>query len=158
MKLYFLRHATAQDIAPNDVARALTDIGKEEARIAGKALAALGAKPGHVLSSPLVRARQTAEIAGRELGFTGAVELVDELKNDASTSALLRALAPKAGDLLLVGHMPSLSEHIAALIGAKDTSDLSLDKAGIACIETDALCPVMAGCRLICLRGGGPVA
>jgi len=143
MKLYLLRHATAEDIASSDDARELTDTGRTEARIAGKALAALGAKPGRVLSSPLARARQTAEIVAGQLGFAGEVELVDELKNDVATSVLLRVLAQrgKAEELLLVGHMPSLSEHLAALIGAEEPGGLSLGKAAVACVETDALRP-----------------
>jgi phosphohistidine phosphatase len=69
MKLYLLRHATAADMAPSDAKRELTHEGREEARIAGEALAKLGVRPSHVLSSPLTRARQTAEIAAKALSF-----------------------------------------------------------------------------------------
>ena len=79
MKLYFLRHASASDVAPSDAERKLTKEGEEEARIAGAALAELGVKPAHIFSSPLVRARQTAEIAARELEFSGDIEILDEL-------------------------------------------------------------------------------
>jgi len=64
MKLYFVRHASASDISASDAARKLTNEGCEEARVAGKALVKLGAKPARIFSSPLVRARQTAEILG----------------------------------------------------------------------------------------------
>ena len=137
MRLYFLRHASASDIAPSDAERKLTKEGEEESRIAGTALAELGVKPAHVFSSPLVRARQTAEIAAKELNFSGDIEILDELLNDASTSALLKALKPysDASELLLVGHVPSLSEHVAALIGAKTAAGLPFGKGSIACIE-----------------------
>ncbi len=139
MRLYFLRHASASDIAPSDAERKLTKEGEEESRIAGAALAELGVKPARIFSSPLVRARQTAEIAARELKVSGGVELLDELLNDASTPALLKALKPcgDAHELLLVGHVPSLSEHVAALIGANTAEGLPFGKGSIACIELE---------------------
>src|SRR5580698_564113 len=86
MKLYLLRHATAVDIASSDALRELTKEGREEARIAGAALAELGVKLSHFFSSPLVRARQTAEIAAKALKFPGKVEILDELENGSSTT------------------------------------------------------------------------
>jgi phosphohistidine phosphatase len=143
MKLYFLRHATATDIAPTDAERTLTSEGREEAHIAGAALAALGAKPAQVFTSPLVRANQTARIAAKELRFDGEIIVLDELKPGKTPSALIRALKPHqdAGDLLLVGHMPSLSEHVAAFIGAEHMDGLAFGKGGIACVETEQLRP-----------------
>src|SRR5471032_1567767 len=63
MKLYLLRHATAVDIASSDAQRELTREGREEARIASAALTELSVKLSHILTSPLMRAHQTAEIA-----------------------------------------------------------------------------------------------
>ena len=141
MKLYLLRHASASDITPSDAARELTREGSEEARIAGAALAELGVKPSRVLSSPLVRARQTAEIAAEAMKFSGDVQPLDELANGASTSSLLNALRSyaSASDILLVGHMPSLAEHLATLIGAKDAQAFPLGKASVACVELEQL-------------------
>ena len=139
MRLYFLRHASASDVAPSDAERKLTKEGEEESRIAGAALAELGVKPAHVFSSPLVRARQTAEIAAKELKFSRRIEILDELLNDTSTPALLNALKRygDAHELLLVGHVPSLSEHVAALIGAKNAEGLPLGKGSITCLELE---------------------
>jgi hypothetical protein len=92
MKLYLVRHATASDIATSDAERELTREGGEEARIVGAALAELGVKPSRVWSSPLVRARQTAEIVAQITKFRGEVELLDELTNGTSTPALLKVL------------------------------------------------------------------
>jgi phosphohistidine phosphatase len=141
MKLYLLRHASASDVAPNDTERELTREGREEARVAGAALAELGVISSHILSSPLVRARQTAEVAAEAMEFPGNVEPLDELANGASTSSLLKALRPRAsaGEILLVGHMPSLAEHLAALIGAKDAQAFPLGKASVACVELEQL-------------------
>ena len=143
MKLYLLRHATASDVAPSDAERKLTREGEGEARTAGLALAELGVKPSHVLSSPLVRARQTAEIAARALKFRGEVELVDELTNGTSTPTLVKVLQSYSSgeEILLVGHMPSLSEHLAALIGSKSPQGLALGKGSVACIDADEVRP-----------------
>ena len=141
MRLYFLRHATATDVASSDEERELTQEGREEARAAGAALAKLGAKPSHILSSPLVRARQTAQIAAKALKFSKDIELADELENGISTAALLKALQSYASDgsVLLVGHMPSLSEHLAALIGSEDAQNLPMGKGSVACVEIEPL-------------------
>ena len=108
------------DVAPSDAARALTPAGEREARRAGRGLAALNLAPAVVLSSPLLRARQTAQLAAEALQFTGPLLTLNELANDHTTHKLLRALQlyELVGDtLLLVGHMPSLAEHVAVLIG-----------------------------------------
>jgi phosphohistidine phosphatase len=139
MKLYLLRHATAVDVALSDAERELTREGREEARIAGAALAELGVKLSHILTSPLVRARQTAEIVAKVLKFPRDVESLDELENSTPTPSLLKALKPlpSANEILLVGHMPSLSEHLAALIGAESAQAFPLGKASVACIELE---------------------
>jgi phosphohistidine phosphatase len=141
MMLYLLRHASAEDSASTDAARRLTPDGEAEAKIAGQALARLKIEPARVLTSPLVRAQQTAEIAAKAMKFTDAIETVEELRNDATTAELRRALGTVGPDdaLLLVGHMPSLSEHLAAWIGAGNPDALPLDKGGIACVQFDQL-------------------
>ena len=141
MKLYLLRHATAVDIASSDAERELTREGREEARIVGAALAELDVKLSRILSSPLLRARQTAEIAAKALKFPGDVEFLEELANNTTTTALLKALKPfaSADEIMLVGHMPALSEHLAALIGAESAQAFPLGKASVACVELEQL-------------------
>jgi phosphohistidine phosphatase len=128
-------------VAPSDAERKLTREGEEEAQIAGLALAELGVKPSCVLSSPLVRARQTAELAARAMKFRGEVESLDELTNGTSTPTLLKVLQSYSSpeEILLVGHMPSLSEHLAALIGSKNPQGLPLGKGSVACVDLDEL-------------------
>jgi len=137
MKLHLVRHATASEVAPNDAERELTREGREEARITGAALAQLDVRVSYVLSSPLVRARQTAQIISDTLKVSDDVALLYELANNASTTSLLKALRPYAacGEILLVGHMPSLSEHLAVLIGAPNGKSFLLGKGGAACID-----------------------
>jgi len=149
VKLHLVRHAAASDIAPSDAERELTREGREQARIAGAALARLGATPNQILTSPLARARQTAAIIAQQLNFGNEVAVFDELLNDCSTAHLLRALKTfaDASEIILVGHMPSLAEHLAVLIGSKNPEALSLGKASIASVELDDLRPGRAELR-----------
>src|ERR1044071_3826245 len=117
MKLYFVRHTTPTDGAVSDAQHPLTSQGEEEARLVGTALAGMGVRPARILSSPLLRARQTAAILGEQLEFGGATQTLDELLNGASTSSLVRALKLTSDEIILVGHMPSLADHIAELVG-----------------------------------------
>lgn len=137
MKLFLLRHTTAADSAPSDAARALTTTGQEEARLAGAGLATQGAAPKLIFASPLLRARQTAEIAARAMNFAGTVAILDELSNDHTTVELLHALKrhSTADEILLVGHMPSLAGHVAALIGADSDEDYAFGKGGAAYVD-----------------------
>lgn len=143
MKLYFIRHATATDMAPSDAERELTKEGCEESRIAGVALAGFGVAPDAILTSPLTRARQTAAIIAGELKFRGDLTVCEELCNSHATDQLLHPIKSFAGakELLLVGHMPSLAEHLAKLLGAENPDSFSMGKASIACIEMADLRP-----------------
>ena len=138
MKLYLIRHTTPHDVAPSDDARTLTAQGKEEARIVGTALGKMGVRPVRILTSPLVRARQTAEIIAQALVAECGIEPVEELKNGFSTVSLLRLLKRCGPDdeVLLVGHMPGLADHIGQLIGAGSNAGFGLGKGSVACIET----------------------
>ncbi|MEI6082733.1 MAG: phosphohistidine phosphatase SixA [Verrucomicrobiota bacterium] len=137
MKLYFLRHATATDIAPTDEARALTPHGEAEAKSAGLALGKLGAKLTHIGCSPLLRARQTAAIVATTLQFAGKVEPLEELVNGAPTLLLLQAIKARTGvkEMLLVGHMPSLAGHLSELVFEIPASRAGFTPAGAACVE-----------------------
>src|SRR5580765_8306658 len=82
MKLYFLRHADAHD-GIDDAARPLSPHGKKEAKMIGQFLKQAGIGFDAAYSSPLVRARQTAEIVLNVCGSTG-LELTDSLLNETS--------------------------------------------------------------------------
>jgi len=141
MKLYLLRHATAVDIAPTDAARALTTRGEEEAKRAGLALVKLGAKFTHIGCSPLLRARQTAEIVAKALEFPGAVEPFEELMNGTPTGMLLQVVKTRSGtrEVLLVGHMPSLAGHLSELVIDIPVSRSAFTPAGAACVDLPKL-------------------
>ena len=114
MRIYLCRHAQATAGGPDEL-RKLTPDGLDQARALGQRLAALPAPPRVVLTSPLVRARQTgAEIAAA----TGAMLRVEAaLAPGATAAALIDALADEAGPVATVGHQPDCSEIALALIG-----------------------------------------
>src|SRR5918997_458421 len=122
MELYILRHGDAVDRVTGGYARdedrPLTEQGREEARLAGGALAALGVRPDLLLVSPLVRARQTAELAAEALrprrGPLESAALAPGGRPEEVLAALRGAMegegASGARSALLVGHMPDLGE------------------------------------------------
>jgi phosphohistidine phosphatase SixA len=75
--------------------------------------------------------------------FSGEIESCKELENGATTAQLLKGLAAcgDANVILLVGHCPSMPDHISSLIGAQTSEGIELCKGGIACVELDALRP-----------------
>jgi len=132
--LYFVRHTSAADSAPSDAQRPLTRQGEDEARLVGTALAGMKVRPTRIYSSPMLRARQTAGLIGQELKFDGPPEALEELNNGESTPSLLRAL-PAVSEIVMVGHMPSLAEHIAAITGVSPSPVLAFGKGSVACVE-----------------------
>ena len=134
MKLYLLRHGKADwpDWDKPDDERPLTKDGKREMRRIAQFLAALNVTPSLILSSPLPRAWQTAEIAAAVLG----VQLQEEpVLRKSFTAAKLRALIKRAkgSDLMLVGHDPDFTDMVRGLTGGI----VKLGKGGIARIDLD---------------------
>lgn len=133
MTLYFLRHGDAGPPDPaDDDGRQLTERGHAALRVAGRLWQRLNLRPDIVLSSPLPRARQTAELAVGAVG--GELHIDDRLRPGASWPDLAQSMAahPTARRVLFVGHEPDLSAAIAHLTGA---SSVRMRKAGLACVE-----------------------
>jgi phosphohistidine phosphatase len=140
MRLYFLRHGIAEDreIGETDFDRKLTPEGIEEMRRSAVGMKALGLKFDAVLSSPLVRARETAEIVGEALGLE--VRLEEALASGAGMQDFARAVKgqPDKAHLLLVGHEPDFSETISALIGG---GLVRMKKGALACVDARRMAP-----------------
>ena len=98
-----------------DELRELTSEGFEQARDLGSRLAALAAPPQLVLTSPLLRARQTAAEIAKETGATVRVE--EALAPGATAATLSAALADERGPVATVGHQPDCSEIAIAVLG-----------------------------------------
>ena len=114
MKLVLVRHAEAAPGDPDEL-RTLTRDGHEQARLLGERLRAEGVAPDAVLSSPLLRARETA--AG--LGF-GEPEPLDELAPGATAAEVRTAIAGRGETVVVVGHQPDCSRITAELRGGAE--------------------------------------
>jgi phosphohistidine phosphatase len=132
MQLFLLRHGIAEDrhVGGKDFDRALTAEGRAQLARVARGLRRLKVAPAAILSSPLVRARQTAEIVAPVLGQE--VEIVDRLAAGVSFEQMLRIVEDRddAGSLMLVGHEPDFSTAAALLVGAPEDA-LVLKKAGL---------------------------
>lgn len=141
--IYLLRHG---DAVPHgeaeDADRQLTEKGERQAEAAGRALAALGAEIDACLTSPKVRAADTAKLACRALGLEP--EAVDELAGGNFDSL---ALSAGRGNVLLVGHEPDFSNEIARLTGAK----AKLRKGGLAIVDGNTLQALLRPAELAAL-------
>jgi len=143
MWIYLFRHGIAIDRehpdCPPDSQRALTEKGVRRTRDAARGLAALGVEPDLVLTSPYVRARQTAELAleALSLPLSRLVESDALLDDDPEPLCYeLRRLDPEVA--LCVGHAPSLDLFAAYLVGS-GRPVTRLKKAGVACLEATEL-------------------
>jgi phosphohistidine phosphatase len=118
MRVTLIRHAEAGDDAPRDESRSLTVRGRADARRVGRALARRGVRFSLMLSSPLVRAVQTAEIVAAALDFRGRLLATDLLVPEAQPSQMVAFLASLGEEksVALVAHEPILSALAAALI------------------------------------------
>jgi phosphohistidine phosphatase len=114
MKVVLVRHAEAAPGDPDEL-RALTAEGHEQARRLGERLRAEGVEPDAVLSSPLLRARETA----LELGF-GEPEPRDELAPGATADDVRAAVVGRGQTVVVVGHQPDCSRITAALRGGAE--------------------------------------
>jgi phosphohistidine phosphatase len=128
--LWLLRHGDAADGSP-DAERPLTEKGERQSRAAGRALAALGVKMDACLTSPKVRAADTARLACEPLGVEPQLE-----PKLAGGPFDAEALAAGLGEhVLLVGHDPDFSMAVHALTGAQ----VRMKKGGVAGVEKGEL-------------------
>jgi phosphohistidine phosphatase len=142
MELYLVRHGIAVDGEPGlpEAFRPLAGKGRRRFQKTAKAFARLARKLDLVLTSPLVRAVQTAEILAGAAD-AGEVAVLQELDPSHGVPQLLEAVAMRAGDsksVALVGHEPQLSAVLAALSGVAQ-DDLDVKKGVIVRIDVTAL-------------------
>jgi phosphohistidine phosphatase len=140
MLLYLVRHGIAIDRtdpkSPPESERQLTAKGVQKTRAAALGLNELGAKPEVFISSPYVRAVQTAEIYAEALGYSpDKIRLSDALKPAANPLEILKEIEKiRAKEIACFGHAPHLDLTIAQLAGSRSVFT-ELKKAGVACFE-----------------------
>jgi phosphohistidine phosphatase len=117
VRLFIVRHAEAAPGEPDDL-RPLTKAGREQARRLGRQLADDGIQPDAVLSSPLLRARETAVAIAKAVG--GEVETDDRLAPGADPDDVRAAAAGRGATVVVVGHQPDCGRAVAALSGGPE--------------------------------------
>ena len=140
MNCLLLRHGIAverEEWKGPDGDRPLTEKGKQRVREVAAGLNRLEVQPTHVLSSPLIRAIDTAKIVRRSLHMSSAVQIVDALQPDAPLDRLLSVLhdLPPESCVLCVGHEPHLVMVASWLLAGKPSAAFPFKKAGACLIE-----------------------
>jgi phosphohistidine phosphatase len=146
MNLFILRHGLAVEPGTaghaKDSERPLTPKGERKLWKIAEAMEALGISFDWILSSPYVRAHETAKIIAEALDFRKRLELSETLTPSGSTKRLIDLLnhrEPVPDNVLLVGHEPYLSELIARLISGDTNVSVTMKKGGLCKLSADSL-------------------
>jgi phosphohistidine phosphatase len=161
MKLLIIRHAKAEErsgrlfMRKKDADRRLTDEGRKDMRKHAKGLREIAPTIDVLATSPLVRARETAEIVAEVFGVSKIVELA-LLAPESDKQALLAWLKEQAADatIAIVGHEPHLSSFASLLIGEQERTVLTLKKGACCLIEFEDSPAAAAGVLLWLLQPG----
>jgi phosphohistidine phosphatase len=131
----------------DDTKRPLTPEGKQKMRAIASGLVRLGFEVDWIVTSPLVRAVETAEIVGELLSSKPPLDFCDALRPGGSGEALIAFLAkrPKCRRVLVVGHEPDLGELAARLIGAGRNAHMQFKKGGCCLISFNEFPPKSPG-------------
>ena len=147
-ELYLVRHGLAEERGekwPDDTKRPLTEDGSDRMRKAARGLTRLGIAIDVVLTSPLVRARQTADIVAAAIDPRPSLVTIESLAPSGSYPAVVADLEKHARKtrIALVGHEPNIGELAARLIGAR--MPFEFKKGAICRIDFDVLPPKALG-------------
>jgi len=146
--LFILRHGEAGNrmtVVEEDSERPLTTEGRTEMQKIAKSLKAVGLQTNQIVTSPLKRARETAEIAAKILNIS-TLEEWNELKPEGSKAALYRKLErlERNSRLILVGHEPYLTSMMGEIIGTTSPK-IVLKKGGVAKVRITSFTPRISG-------------
>jgi len=160
MEIILIRHAKAEsrdaNTWPDDDVRPLTAEGRAEQRAATRAMKKMGVKFDFLVSSPLLRARETTDIVAKGYRWAEAPQVADELGHGYSPGAVVKLLAkfPPSAVVALVGHEPDLSDLTAALVTKDGRLNIAVKKSGVVGIEFDGPAEAGKGTLLFHLKPG----
>jgi phosphohistidine phosphatase len=148
VELYLIRHGIAEERGeawPDDRKRPLTKKGESRLREQAAGLAALGVTVDVVLTSPLTRARQTAEIIAKGLPEKPPVEVAESLSPGAAFARFVQDLSGRQGaaKIACVGHEPDLGHLAAKLLDV--ARPLEFKKGAVCRIDLDDVPPAEGG-------------
>jgi len=145
MKIYLIRHSNAIDPGTpgyeDDSLRPLTESGRNKMKTIATALKELDVKPDLIVSSPYVRARQTAEIVAKVLKYKQELAFSDALMPMGNPDNIIGEINEKysVDELVLVGHEPCFSTLISTLTAGNPDLNINLKNGGVCCISSDDL-------------------
>jgi phosphohistidine phosphatase len=143
MNLYLIRHAIAEEESPtgDDSQRGLTDKGAKKMRQIAKGLRELGVEFDYILTSPYIRAEQTAEILGDVLKMKKRIVTSENLAPTGNPDQLLAEINEKysVNSLAIVGHEPYLSNLVGLLTADGSPIEMTFKKGGVCYLTTDDL-------------------
>lgn len=160
MEIILVRHAKAEardaNSWPDDDQRPLTAEGRAEQRAAARAMKKMGIKFDFLLTSPLLRARETADLLARGYRWSEAPQAVEELGHGYAVGAVVKLLAkfPPASTVAMVGHEPDLSDLTGALTTKDGRLNIAVKKSGVVGIEFDGPAEAGKGTLLFHLKPG----
>ena len=160
MEIILVRHAKAETRDPNswpdDDQRPLTAEGRAEQRAAARAMKKMGIKFDFLLTSPLLRARETADLLAKGYRWTEAPQIAEEMGHEYSVGAVVKLLAkfPPDSVVALVGHEPDLSDLTGAMISKDRDVNITVKKSGVVGIEFDGQAEAGKGTLLFHLKPG----
>jgi len=148
LELYLIRHGIAADRGeeyPDDSKRPLTSAGIKRLQQEARALDALDVAFDHIIASPLVRTKQTADVLAASLKSKPAVTTSDSLAPAGTPAAVIQELGRhmREGRIALVGHEPNIGELAGRLIGSR--VPLEFKKGGICRIDFEVFPPKGTG-------------
>jgi phosphohistidine phosphatase len=146
MNVYILRHGIAMEPGSpginTDAERPLIPKGEQRLREAADAMEKMGLSFDAIISSPYLRARQTAEIVAKHFKLQKKLMFSDDLIPGGNPQALIRqlnGLKPAPENILIVGHEPFLSRFIALLASGGTGATIDLKKGSLCKLETEEL-------------------
>jgi phosphohistidine phosphatase len=160
MEIILIRHAKAETRDPNswpdDDQRPLTAEGRAEQRAAARAMKKMGIKFDFLVTSPLLRARETADIVAKAYRWSEPPQVADELGHDYAVGAVVKLLAkfPPDASVVLVGHEPDFSHLTGALVSKSGDLNIAVKKSGVVGIEFDGQAEAGKGELLFHLKPG----
>ncbi|HXY68118.1 MAG TPA: phosphohistidine phosphatase SixA [Gemmatimonadales bacterium] len=141
MEVILVRHAKAENrdanTWPDDDQRPLTAEGRAEQRAATRSMKKMGIKFDFLVTSPLLRARETADILAKGYRWPEPPQVADELGHAYGAGAVVKLLAkfPPGATVALVGHEPDLSNLAGALVTRDGRLNIAVKKSGVVGIE-----------------------
>jgi phosphohistidine phosphatase len=152
MDLYIIRHAIAQQLGQKndftDEKRALTSDGRDKMRDTARGLRKLGVELDLIMTSPLVRAVETAEIVAAAVGVNKKeIEQTANLAPGASADDLFAEIKKHtaAESIAIIGHQPDLGELVSKIVQGNNGLAITLKKGSVCCINVTETVPTLHG-------------